>query len=419
MRRKFILLTFMFILQTSFAQITYGEINKREAIRFKAPKPYDSLNDFHKRSISKLDLAEVDLITNYELKDSLSKRLEFNDYKKYIGLDFFLPKYIKDKTYSFGFIIKNYKKIIDKSNNEIYTNNYYKISNVNEIFDNYYKVVDVKNRIEIENKIVAEFKNLKAKGYKTSYETPGEMYNGNDILFTLVKKNSTDTIYMQSKAIDENFTLVPYFVKMKELYDGKKMIAINDKKYHNLIEEIDVTTSKRIVIPHLSKWVCEINLLKDSENNNKPKFIFKNELGQTIVLNNWCRSNRNNGYEDGYKHLDDLYFITELEYNEQQRFKKLKDAERNLEINKRNNLEKLRQKKYLEKCINLYGEKNGNLIAKNEIEIGMNKEMCLLSWGKPFDIYTVKTENKIREILHYSYQKSLYFENNILVKIEY
>lgn len=419
MKIKIILLAFISIVQTSFAQITYGEINKRETIHFKAPKPYDSINDFHKSNINELDLDEINKIADYRLKDSLYERLEFNDYKKYVGLDFFLPKYIKDKTYSLSLISKNNKKITDKNNNEIYTNNYYRIATENEIFDNYYKVIDVKNRIEIENKINEEYKKLRAQGIKTSYELPGKMYNGNNILFTLVKKNSTDTLYIQSKTIDEDFTLVPYFLKMKELYNGKKMIAINDIKYHNLIEEIDVTTSKKIVIPNLSIWTCEINLLKDSDNNNKPKFIFKNEIGQVIVLNNWCRSRRNNGYAEGSKHLDDLYFVTELKYNEIQRFKKLKDAEKKLEITNKNNLEKLRQKKHVEKCLNLYGEKNGNLIAKNEIEIGMNKNMCLISWGKPFDTYTVKTANKTLEILHYSYQKSLYFENDILYKIEY
>lgn len=415
MKKYYILCTLISVFQSTFSQVTFGEIKKREIIHYKAPKPFDSISDFHKENIDISDLTELDKIKDYYLRDSIEKKLELNDFKKYIGLDFYLPE-----NSNVTLVSKN-KQIVKNEKDEIVYTNYYKPLTLNdgrlerdynEPKNSYYKIIDVNNLKLISTKIKNEFDSI-----KSIYEVP---YCGSyDVCFTALRKNTNDTIYIGYQDLDLNFAFVPYFVKMKKLFDGKKMVAINDVKYHNLIKEIDVTTSKEFTVPHLSKWICEINLLKGSSESNKPKFIFRNDIGQTIVLNNWCRSRRSNGYQEGYKHYDDLYFLTEEEYLRIESIKKLKEAERNIENNKRNNLEKLRQKKYLEKCVNLYGETNGNLIAKNEIEIGMNKEMCLLSWGKPYDIYTVKTENKVIEILFYSYQKTLHFENNILFKIEY
>ena len=106
----------------TFVYVTSNDVNNKLYV---GSHTTDRLNDEYIGS-GRTFLAEVDKITDYRIKDSLSERLEFNDYKKYIGLDFFLPKYIKDKTYSFNILIKNIQKINDKNNNEIYQTTYFK-----------------------------------------------------------------------------------------------------------------------------------------------------------------------------------------------------------------------------------------------------------------------------------------------------
>ncbi|MBC7607769.1 MAG: hypothetical protein H7199_12560 [Burkholderiales bacterium] len=140
---------------------------------------------------------------------------------------------------------------------------------------------------------------------------------------------------------------------MKKLYDGKKMISINQS------EAIYATTGEKIIVPNLSKWICEINLLK---NDNQTKFIFKNNIGQKIVLNNWHSENRTDGNYD--PNLWELYFITEEDYLKRERLNKLKVAERTIELNKEKSLLKLKEKKHREKCISIYGERFGNLSVR-------------------------------------------------------
>ncbi len=424
MKYKFTILGFILFLQSSFAQITYGEISKKEAIHYKAPKPYDSINNFHKSSVQKIDLKEVNKIVDSQLRDSLSEILEFNDYKKYIGLDFFLPKYGKNSRFFPEIITKNIQKVKFRYTDKIstidyynYTNDYYKICNKDEIYDKYYTVIDVQNRVSITKKIEKEIISLEREKNETSFIKIPEMgFLGPDVIFTLIKKNSKDTIYLQPHTIKASFTLVPYFIKMKNLYDGKRFLAIQVTKDYNddFNKALDETTQKEFVVKNLSKWTCTITLT-EKEEANEPKFIFKNDSGQVIVFNNQ-HSKKN--LEENYKE-NEFYFITEKEYFEKEKIKKINSEQIKKEKILKENSEKVRLQSFLNKCIKNYGNKYANLIMTNEVEIGMNKEMCILSWGQPYNISTIKTEGKIREILNYSYQKSLFFENNILIKIQY
>ncbi|OWP85598.1 hypothetical protein BWK60_13270 [Flavobacterium covae] len=77
-----------------------------------------------------------------------------------------------------------------------------------------------------------------------------------------------------------------------------------------------------------------------------------------------------------------------------------------------------KEKEYLNKCITMFGDYYGNLVYNSYIVIGMTKEMCEMSWGKPFDKSTIIYKNITKEYWYYSWKKNLYFENGKLVRIE-
>lgn len=407
----------LFPLNSSFAQITYGKIEKKEEVISPISyKPLDSTRTFFE--INRMVFyngKEQDCNSNYSwlgLDGYKLKELRYNNLKRHIGIDFYLP--FSDD--GIQLVSKNCLILKNSKGEDIYTNKYRaisinKIGNVNTIEtdkkepqDSYYKIINVNSLEDIRSKI-EKIPNY----YNNNYDYDNFRYDRQEyFIFTAIRKNTQDTIYIPQSTLGDFFTYTPFFVKMKKLYDGKKMISINQS------EAIDATTGEKIIVPNLSKWICEINLLK---NDNQTKFIFKNDIGQKIVLNNWYSENRTDGnYEPN---LWKLYFITEEDYLKRERLNKLKVAERAIELNKEKSLLKLKEKKHREKCISIYGERFGNLIANNQVAIDMSKEMCEISWGKPYDKSVTILEGITIEEWHYSWVKNLHFKNGILVKIEY
>jgi hypothetical protein len=320
------------------SQITFGEIHKREINVYIAPKPLDSLynfgyygddySEFHSKAVA-----------NHISEDEIN--VEFS--KKYIGQIFYLPK-IENYKNGFSIVSKKVMSISDNKGKPIMTNIYKAISFSSEnascitrdqggykfdnesYYDSYYEVIEVQNKTPVWEKISGYFTSLRENNISVYYVKPGDY--GGDEIFTLVKKDTKDTIYIDNERLHK-FTFVPYFVKLKKVYDGKTMIAINKVDINSIgnREVTDESTNTKIEVPHLSKWKCEINLLKDS---SCPRFIFKNESGQTIVLDQWYNGERNS-------YFNNLYFITEEEYVKRENFKKLKLAEKELEKTKKIN----------------------------------------------------------------------------------
>ena len=82
-------------------------------------------------------------------------------------------------------------------------------------------------------------------------------------------------------------------------------------------------------------------------------------------------------------------------------------AKRKLDNEKRRNL-----------IINKYGKENGEAILNHKVKIGWTKEMCVASWGKPYDINRTTSEYGTHEQYVYSLKKYLYFENGVLTTIQ-
>lgn len=238
------------------------------------------------------------------------------------------------------------------------------------------------------------------------------------------------------------------------LYDIKKIITSENKN-----QELN-TSPKKVKLKKGSKWKCvDVTLMKDIEVYSKDYFakkfqypepdyfryklfyIFKNDLDETIAFEN---INPLSGEQiTNFKDFEEPYgllecndfispdkvgdikenssFILENLYVEREKQNKIsteasiakkKEDERKIQIREASN-SLIKQKKLIEK----YGDKYGNLIFRNQLTIGMSKEMSEESWGKTYNRSRITTDGKLVEIWEYSRGTSLYFINDILTQI--
>lgn len=167
----------------------------------------------------------------------------------------------------------------------------------------------------------------------------------------LLKNNTTnDSLYCDG--IDD-FILVPYFVKQKDLYQNKTLIY-DDKTNYIPREEYDPrfvvkyeddysnekSTGKKVSIEPGSKWICsDVTLLKPTY---KIYYILKNNKDEYVAL----------------KDLDG--FIEESAYNKRESDKKIQYQQLIDKENQEIQLQKEKERKEIEKrkaeCISLFGQ---------------------------------------------------------------
>ena len=102
-------------------------------------------------------------------------------------------------------------------------------------------------------------------------------------------------------------------------------------------------------------------------------------------------------------------------YREEQRIQEEKQQKEEAEYQAM--LEK-EEREYKATLIKKYGKRNALLILENAVKIGFTKEMCVESWGEPYDINRTVTRNCIHEQWVYGIGRYLYFEGNILTAIQ-
>ncbi|MEI7510380.1 MAG: hypothetical protein WCJ62_13060, partial [Flavobacterium sp.] len=228
------------------------------------------------------------------------------------------------------------------------------------------------------------------------------------VILKLVNNKTGDTLY---SADPYKFILVPYFVKQKQLYDKKIFIALTCI-HEEVNKAVDIQTNSQIIIKPLSKWTCEVNLLKNinSYKGYEISYIFRNELNQTFLV------------DIPRQGSNCLHFILEDEYLAQEKEKQLKSAEQIAQKKKeeQDKIEKERISKQIhyQYCIEKFGQTKGELIAQGKVVIGMTTEMCEVAWGKPIDISKTTTKYASLENWYYGWKYSLYFENGYLIRIE-
>ncbi len=167
----------------------------------------------------------------------------------------------------------------------------------------------------------------------------------------------------------------------------------------------DINTGEQIQFEKKGEWKCEsLEFIKDEkEYYLQLNFILKNEKGNMIKVK-----------------VEDMKtsFTEKTKYLYQLEEQKLAIAERerrkNEEIRKNQLIKQQRETEILKK----YGNYFGKLINNKQVVLGMNREMCKLSWGTPRDINTTIVSGLVHEQWVYSLKVYLYFENDKLTGIQ-
>jgi hypothetical protein len=269
------------------------------------------------------------------------------------------------------------------------------------------------------------------KGYYTIIKVlPKSSHNSNffeyDDYPSLVIKNDSlgDTISVNS--MDPHLIWVLYFMKQKQMFDGKSFIFYGAHTYPS--SYLDLNTGNYIHPEYLSKWTCEVTVLdynkilidyiKNDYNitNYPPKghnyiitYIFKNNDQELAFFDGGnesiecvniipystikCWSTKINNCNEATFILTDVYTA----------------KKKQTQVTKEN---------YRQNCIIRFGQTFGELIAQGKVKIGMTTTMCKEAWGEPYDKSKTTTGSGVTEVWYYGWNKSLYFTNNILTRIE-
>jgi len=431
-------------IQRVSSQVTISEIAQEALVIGDRPASYDSLK-------------------NLQSHDDLK------DYQQYIGLQIFLPP-TSNNSFPFLFstrintiktgvesTVKYFSREGNSSKETLKTHVYdslmtyvYKpvhyyfdqhdadvlpdskvCSDSSEISNTYYTILDVmygKRLRDIVNNIkkttIDSQRNSKGT-HKFVHDFPHKSgprfmdidYQDSNVLFLLKNNKTNDRLY---GAVGSNFILVPYFVKQKELYEGKKLIYDDDKSSLGFInssfeandpryliksedKQGDLQThSRKVKINIGSTWLCkEVTLLKPSYEIH---YILQNVNGEQIALKNI------KGFIEA-----SLYAKRESERKTQ---KQELLAKRKREAIQRDEKLQQQQQAHKAKMISLFGSDLGSLIASGKVKINMTREMCKYSWGEPLWFNKTTTENKVSEDWHYTYGHKLYFIDGLLKRIE-
>lgn len=209
------------------------------------------------------------------------------------------------------------------------------------------------------------FKVIDAEETKDSY--------GNRANIKLVEKKSNDTLYyIYDTQYEHNFPflVVGYFNKLKNELVNKDIYIGNDLIHKMKGFAIDLKTNEVFDIIPGQLW--SVKELVIDEKYYKLSLIVENKLGNQIDLNEYELSNK--------RHR----FLTKEEGDV---------------------------------LIKKYGKNILLSVLKQEVKIGMSKELCKMVWGVPDDIN--KTTNNKGSKEQWVYPNNyLYFENEKLVGIQ-
>jgi hypothetical protein len=386
-------------------------------------------------------------------------------YKQYIGLKIFLPENLGNMTQSFFSVTPSFVKTdkpIDyfgtlcdsvltfqfkptfsygfnnnnlKAYDETHVDFYTKQT---DLENRYYTIVDILHQdslVDLRNRMNTVIDNNQTIKQKKTYlhRVPDKFYHSS--VFVLKEEETGEKLYYVGYPTE--FILVPYFVKQKQMFEGKTFVPISYG--YNKVERNesfilkDLITNEKVNLYKSGKWRCEVTLMDRSKVNDefggkqyRITYLFKNEKN-TIALVDGHDDVKITPYsniravpperENNYSYS----FILEDVYTKQEHDKKIKKEEllakqkiaKQVVLNK----SKIEKENFRSSCINKFGQENGEIIAQQRVKIGMTIEMCEVAWGKPYDKSRSITSDQSIESWYYGWKRSLYFVNGILSRI--
>jgi hypothetical protein len=309
---------------------------------------------------------------------------------------------------------KNYENI-DKVETNIYLPHFYhertdktdgKISGrigtlPDSVYGKYFTIIDIKGKEPYGSK---EYKKLEDV----------DLEDGRDwqlsLKITLRNESNQDILYWivdQARFIGDPFFLVPYFEKQRNMYLNQNLVLrYSDRTNTKLQNLIDVNTGTTINIKYGEVWTCsDISFVDSKDSYYLNSFYFLKNGDREVKI------------ELGSGLVND-YFMLETEFKKQEFEKQKKEEQRKIELQEREKKEQQERIKFTNDCIAKWGQKMGDYIADGKVVLGMNKEMCIASWGNPIDINRTIVKGLTSEQWVYGWGTYLYFDNGLLSAIQ-
>jgi len=370
-----------------------------------------SLSWFNHPFLFTLDFREKEISSDKNVQSVLRKQIKSGG-----STSNYLPSVLQNKSNP-DLVVFNY----------LYTNIYLPgynsgsagISNSSDVSNEYYTIIDVISESDMQaitskwnEKIELEFEKANAltrKKNKWEKSSKTMVYHSRFAdarMAIMLQSNETkDTVYFIDQyqykkwqptvLFMSKFVLVSYFERLQALYNDKVFVYNESSMIYDNVR-----------VKQGSKWVCkEVSV---SYSSNYITFVLEGVKGEKLIRNSM----------DGFI-SDDTFEKNELDRKQEEELakQKLKEKREKETIEraeaKRKELEERRLKFIIE-----YGEKYGELVSINELEIGMSKEMCADAWGAPTKIKQLETGSGIYDIWNYLDIAKLYFINDKLSKIE-
>lgn len=206
-----------------------------------------------------------------------------------------------------------------------------------------------------------------------------------------------------SQKLNRWYVVQGHVEKLKNIYVGKKYIYVGEKGAYLYDSErdklSDINTGKEIEHVRVNSiWTCIDVQVKpltklqnkyiDNDNRSPVVLVFENpQYGRGFCY----YEKENGGHVESY--VGERPLICGLFIDKE-----------SMDTHKK-------------KMITKYGQKYGNAIAQNKVQLGMNQAMCRESWGEPYEINRSTGSFGVHEQWVYS-GGYLYFENGKLTSIQ-
>jgi hypothetical protein len=455
MKKLCILLFIIFNYFLSFSQITYTKYETKQEELISMSEPYDSLQNLNISSVKsenkkfigqKIYLPKNEINENIKMdRREFTEPFLFTKYKKTYFLDTISTTTELYKLHSKSFYNpKKFKyteeqrgKFIDSITTNIYMpflycdmcgDNKMQLKNSNKVQDKYYKIVNIIYGNELKSLNLStkwfavddlKYDNNLSKDINSVkyFSDIREIKYKYDIAFELLDESTNEIFYYSQRNLNSNnakFILVSFFEKQKKMFKEENLISEGSSERDDLIKTVKIEdeNGKIILKPkkveygynHDKIWKCiDVTIL---EGNKEISYILQNKNNETIALD----------YETikSWEFEKDILAKEKLRNENDLKIKQEKEKEFQTAKLK----EKLNSENRKRECISKFGAELGEIIAQHKLKIGMTKEMCKMSWGTP--IWSDKTtiSKGTTENWYYGFVHSLYFEGNILVRIE-
>jgi hypothetical protein len=360
MKRLSFSINFIFLFLISSAQISTREISTQEIAR---PVLYDS--------------------TYFGYRDFLIQ----GDIKQYIGQEIYLLPISKVDT------------------NKHYSDFFYKLQQL-------YNPNDLTNEL---NKYKINYDSIKNQKLLI-LDADFISLSRNEWYLKLLFKQKDTIFYVAPYQVYyyQSIQLLP-FIMNAFLEKSKRIFLKSTFIVNHELSTFDINSREKLSLKEGERWICDDITLLDLGNWNirysMPSLILKNSKGNEIFVNFAKR------YDLGFKEEELIFFdrsisptIDDFYTIDQFRSLQIEEAEKNkLELAMIAKVEEQKQS-----IIRKFGDYFGKLINNHKVVIGMSKNMCELSWGKPFRKDELTTETGKYEMWQYDYKTFLYFEGDKL-----